>query len=227
MGLPKLDQPVYRHTLQGLGKEIKYRSFTVKEQKILLHAKESEDAKQIIDAINQIVGNCIIDDVDPEKLAYFDVEDIFLRIRSKSVSNVVEIPYRVKDTDERITVKVDLDNVSVKSEEDHTKKIMITDTVGVIMQYPTIVMLRDGSNDNNDLVRQCIEQVFTPDEVMLASDYSKEEMEEFMDQFDVTALTKIDEFFKSMPKVRHEVNIRLKDGTEDTIKFEGIQDLFT
>lgn len=224
--LPKLDLPWYKHHLVGLDKDIKYRPFTVKEQKILLRAKESNDAQDMVDAMKQITELCT-QDVVADELPFFDLEDIFLRIRTKSVSEVSEIGYKVKDTDEKISVQINLDEVVVKQLPEHEKKIMLTDTVGVVMKYPTLEMLSGEATTDEDMILNCIDYVFDESEVYHFHDVSKQEAQEWVEDFDTSVMLKIHKFFETMPRLRHEVEIELKDGTKETIKFEGIQDLFT
>jgi len=224
--LPKLDLPWYKHHLVGLDKDIKYRPFTVKEQKILLRAKESNDAQDMVDAMKQITELCT-QDVVADELPFFDLEDIFLRIRTKSVSEVSEIGYKVKDTDEKISVQINLDDVKVTKLPEHEKKIMLTDTVGVVMKYPTLEMLSGEATTDEDMILNCIDYVFDTEEVYHFKDVSKEEAQEWVENFDTSVMLKIHKFFETMPRLRHEVEIELKDGTKETLKFEGIQDLFT
>lgn len=232
--LPKLDLPYFSHTLVGLGKKIKYRPFTMKEQKILLHAKESEDPQDHVDAIKQIIELCTDGKFEVEDLPFFDIEDLFVRIRSKSVGEMCEINYRVKDseTNEKVTVQINLDDIRVTTPEDHDKKVMITDEVGLMMKYPSLELLNSDNQEDNEqhedrLIRQCIDYVFDSEEVYHFNDFSDKEVEEWMDQFDVGVMKKIYHFFETMPRIRHEVEVELKDGSKETIKFEGINDLFT
>lgn len=227
MGLPKLDQPFYRHKLVGLNKEIKYRAFTVKEQKLLLSSKESDDPIQIVDSIKQILSLCVQDDIDVESLPFFDIEDLFVRIRSKSVSNEVKLSYKDKETEEVITVNVNLDDVKVQTNEQHSTTIMLTDSIGLKMSYPTLDMIKNGT-EYEELIKQCINTIFTEDEVMLVSDYSDKELTDFIDQFDLNTMTKLKHFFDTMPRLRHEIKINLKGKEEPEYKIiEGIEDLFT
>jgi len=228
-GLPKLDLPRYKHKLVGLDKEVTYRGFTTKEQKILLHAKQEDTEEQMIEAISQIIENCVFDEIDVDNLPFFDLEDLFLRIREKSVSDVVELSYKVKDKDgnqiERVDVTVDLKQVQVKCVESHKKEIMLSDDIGIKMRYPSINMLKNAKEEM-EMLEQCIEMVFTKEEVFFIKDYTKQEREEFLDSLDVASLKKIKQFFDTMPMLRHEETVTLKDGTEHVIKFEGLKDFF-
>lgn len=224
--LPKLDLPWYKHHLVGLDKDIKYRPFTVKEQKILLRAKESDDPSDMVAAMKQIIELCT-QNVEPDSLPFFDLEDIFLRIRAKSVSEVSEIGYRVKESGEKLTVTVDLDEVKVTTLPGHDKKIMLTDTVGLMMKYPTIDLLSQNSTDDSEMIINCIDYVFDEEEVYNFADISSQEAQEWVDNFDTKIMLKIMDFFNTMPRLRHEVEVKLSDGEIETVKFEGIQDLFT
>lgn len=227
MSLPKLDLPKYTHHLVGLDKKITFRPFTVKEQKILLQAKQSEEPDEQVNAIKQIIELCTYDDIDVDELPFFDIEDLFLRIRSKSVSEVSEIMYKVKDSDEKIKVSINLDQVKVQEKEGHSKKIMLTDSIGVMMKYPSLELLSKPELENDDLITESIDYVFTDDEVFFFKDFTDQEVQEWVEQFDVGVLKKIYEFFDTMPRIRHSVTINLKDGSSETINFEGLQDLFT
>lgn len=223
MSLPKLDLPYYKHHLVGLNKTIHYRPFTNKEQKILLLAKESKDPKEVLQAMLQILDLCIKESIDVEKLPSFDAEDIFLRIRSKSVSNESEIYYKVKDTGERISCKINLDDIKVQENENHSKNIPLTDSIGIKMRYPSIT---DFARSDDDLVLSCIECVYDDSEVYNFSEYTSEEQEEWLDSFDLKSTTKIREFFETMPSLKHKVNLKTKTGEEFTITLSGLEDFF-
>lgn len=231
MPLPKLDLPRHKHYLHGLGKNIKYRGFTVKEQKILLHAKEEETEDAMIEAIHQIIELCTNHEVDPEQLPFFDIEDLFLRIRAKSVGEVIELKYRVRDADGKPTkdtmdIQLNLDEVEVTFPEGHDKKIMITDDIGIMMKYPTLTELSKYRKDDMALLEHCIECIFTEEEVHYLKDVSREEIDEFMDSLDVVALNKVKSFFETMPRIRHSKEVTLPDGSKETLEFEGLQDFF-
>lgn len=223
MALPKIDIPRYKHHLYGVDKEIKYRPFTVKEQKILLQAKESEDADTEVDAIKQIIDLCTDSKLNVDELPFFDIEDLFIRIRSKSVSEVSEILYKNKDTGERVTVSVNLNDLKVEPKEGHEKKIMLTDDIGVVMKYPTLDMILSGEKDN--FIPKCIDYIFDQNEVY--NDFTTEELEEWVDDFDTGAMYKINNFFATMPRIRYETEIAFKDGETEVLKLEGLSDLFT
>lgn len=226
MGLPKIDVTYYTHYLVGEDKKIKYRPFTVKEQKILLKAKESGDEEELVDSIFQIIELCT-KGLDTTNLAFFDVEDLFVRIRSKSVGELVEFIYKVKDTDEKINVQVNLDDVKVTIPEEHSKKIMLTDTVGVMMKYPSLDLIRQKDKSEEAMLKHCIDYIFDDEEVYYFKDFSEQEVDEWMEQFDLSVMKKIYDFFNTMPRIRYEQEVELSDGRKETLKFEGLEDLFT
>jgi hypothetical protein len=229
MGLPKLDIQRFKHKLTGIDKTITYRPFTVKEQKILLMAKESEEREQEIEAMCQIIELCTDGAVDPKELPIFDIEDLFIKIRSKSVSDVCEIGYRVKDSDEHIKISIPLDEVKVHIDPSHQKKFMITETLGLVMKYPTLGMAFDSDSkikQDDSMIRACIDYVFDEDQVYNFSDFSEEEINEWIESFDTSILKKIANFFATMPTVKWETEVELSDGRKTTIEFKGINSFF-
>ncbi len=230
MALPKIDLPRYKHHLVGINKDIKFRPFTLKEQKILLLAKQSENSEQMIEAVKQLISLCTDGAVNPDELPFFDVEDLFVRIRSKSVSEISELMYRDKETDQKYKVKINLDDVKVITPEDHTNKIMITDTIGMMMKYPTLDMIKTDENktlDDSQLLKNCIDYIFDSSEMYYLKDEPEEVVNEWIDGLDSAALLKIEHFFKTMPRLRHEVTLKLSDGRSETLLFEGMESFFT
>jgi len=223
-GLPKLDLPIYKHKLTGLKKTVSYRPFTVKEQKILLLAKESDDLNEIIDSMKQVVDLCTFGKLDVETLPIFDFEDLFLRIRTKSVSDECELMYKIKDTDETVTVKVNLNDVKVQTTKDHTNKVMITDTMGIQLKYPTINSFKAESDDA--FLKEAIEFIFDEDEVYTFSDYPEDEQLEWLDSLDSKTALKIKEFFDTIPVLKHQVIIESKEGKQIPITLRGLDDFF-
>ena len=229
MPLPKIDLPRYNHYLSGIDKKIKYRAFTTKEQKILLSAKEDGSEDQMLEAIDQVIELCTFGAVKAKDLPFFDIEDLFIRIRAKSVSDIVELKYRVRDkdgksTDEVININVDLNKVVVTFPEGHDKKIMITDSIGMMMKYPAMSVL--GNSNDFDMMKHCIDYVFDADQIYKGSDFSEEDLDNFIDDFDTDVWKKIKHFFATLPRIRHTETVKLKDGSEQTITLEGLADFF-
>lgn len=239
MALPKIQHKLYDHFLVGLNKTVKFRAFTVAEQKILLMAKEEskdktpeEKQKDIVNAVSQIVQNCTLGKVNPEELCTFDLEDLFLRLRAKSVGEVFTVKYaeHYQDEEDRkqtnfIDVVINLDQIKVVKNEVHDNKIMVTDDIGVIMRYPTFKMISE-CKDSNDLSVSCIESIFDQSEIYEASTHTRKELEEFYSEIEAQPLTQIKKFFDDMPKLRHSVDVTLHDGSKQTLIFEGLESFF-
>lgn len=230
MGLPKLDIQRFKHKLTGIDKVVSYRPFTVKEQKILLMAKESQSREEEIDAMCQIIELCTFGEVDAKTLPVFDVEDLFIRIRSKSVSDVCEIGYKVIDTDEKVKLTIPLEEVTVYIDPEHEKKFMLTDTIGVVMKYPTLGMAFDDSGDkvkqDDTMIKACIDYVFDEDQIYHFNEFSEEEVEEWLESFDTHTLKKIAKFFATMPSVYYKTEVELSDGRKTEVELRGIHNFF-
>lgn len=231
--LPKIDVPVFECYLQSIDQKVKYRSFTVKEEKILLVAKEDDDVRKMILAVKQVMSNCLLTKVDLDRLAFFDFEYLFLNIRSKSIGDV--IPVGIVDVEEKQTYKVEVNIEQVKLVEnsDHDKVIKLTDTVGLIMKYPTIESILDIANaaemDDDmafDVIKGCIESVYEGDKVFDIRDSSKEEVDEFFNSLSSEHFTRIQNFFDTMPRLKHEVEYVNKSGETKKYVLEDVSDFF-
>ena len=170
MALPQLNNATYELELPSSGEVVKFRPFLVKEQKILMMAQESEDVKQVETAFANIIKACTFDKVDAYKLPLFDIEYIFLKLRSKSVGEEVEIMVPIPDTEEKVPVKVNLDKIDVLQNEDHTNEIALTDDIKLIMTYPTLKDMHrfDGVEETEatfDLIKSCIYEIHDGDEI--------------------------------------------------------------
>lgn len=240
MALPKIKHPTYKHFLHGLGKEVHYRPFTNAEQKVLLLAKESEDAKQVITAISQILTNCIVDKVDIDSLCSFDIEDIFLRIRAKSVGEVIDTRFKYNYEDDKgaektdfVKVSINIDDIKVHVKEDLKDTVIVDEenSVGIKLRYPSLKDMEnmDTSNADNDmkLISKCVACVFDANEVYNRADISDKEMDEFLDSIETKKMVEVSEFFQNMPKLKHSVEVYMpKLDKKETITFEGINDFF-
>ena len=231
MSLPKLTAPIFTIEMPSNKKSVKFRPFTVKEEKLLLLASESEEPKFINDTITQVLNNCFIDDIDIGILATFDVEYLFIQLRAKSVNNIVKLRFK-DDNDKVITQDIDLEDVKVHFDPNHTNKIQLNDEVSMIMKYPSFNMIEKMStNDNKELtevISACIDKVYTAEEVMDLNDYTQAEVTTFIESFTSKDMREIEAFFNSLPKLK--LDILYKDEeTGDMIKREvsGLQSFFT
>jgi hypothetical protein len=240
--LPKIDVPVYEIKLPSNGQPIKFRPFTVKEEKLFLMAYESEDVKYSVDTIIQVLNNCVISDIDVKDLPTFDIEYLFLNLRARSVGEVVKLKYRCNNdvnTEEGVkkcnsSVEMELNVLQIEPTRDvnHNNKIEISDNLGIVMKYPKIGLIKDNTNveDFNiilELIINCIDYIYDENNVYYAKDSSKEELTEFLDSLQSKDLEKIKEFFDTMPKLKKKVDFRCnKCGYEENIELEGIQSFF-
>jgi predicted Zn-ribbon and HTH transcriptional regulator len=219
--LPKIEYPVYEFYVKSLDRKVKFRPFLVKEEKILLMAKESEDETAINTAVTQIINNCAMEEIDVPSLPMFDIEMIFLKLRAKSVGENVKLAFNCKNEvdgkvcDTNTDYSLNLDKIEYIIPEGHTNKIMITDTIGVVMKYPslaTMPVIQDMDEFDvmiTNLVN-CIDYVFNGESVYKIKDATPEEQEEFIESFSAESMENIQNFFKSSPKVVLTDTVRCK-----------------
>lgn len=237
MSLPKPPVPTYDLELPSTGKTIKYRPFLVKEEKILLMAMESDEEKQIKNAVTQIVKDCVLTrGIKVEDLPSFDIEYVFLNIRAKSVGEEVKMNITCTDDDEtQVEYILDLNEVKVLKDSNHTNKIMLTDTSGIVMKYPgmdqfiqTQIMMKSlNAEAVFDIIVNCVEQIFVDDDVYESKTTSKKDIEEWLGGITSKQFEKVKDFFTTMPKLSHTfkvINPKTKVESEYTI--EGLINFF-
>jgi hypothetical protein len=232
MPLPKIDQPLFDMIIPSTGKKIVFRPFLVKEEKILLIAQQSGNDSEIIRAIKQILNNCIQDDIDLDTFAIFDLEYAFLKLRARSVNNVVKLAYRDTEDDEVYNFDLDLDSIEITMPERINSKIVITDEVGMTMKYPSASITDKMTNFDNEVdlmtffIVNCIDTIYDEDNVYVADDFSEEEISEFLDGLDVKSFEKIREFFESVPRLYHKIEYTNSVGNERSIELTSLKDFF-
>ena len=238
MALPILETATYELTLPSKDVKVKYRPFLVKEEKILLQALESGSNKEMTNALKQIVHACTFGTVDINTIPIFDVEYIFLQIRAKSVGEIAKLKLLCQDDKETYAeVEVDLSKVEVHVDEKHTNNIVVDEKkkIGIIMSYPTINTVdpenvgKKGMKTQQmfDMLANTVHQVYEGDKIHAAGDYTKEELNKFLESLDNVAFTKINEFFDSMPKLKQEVDIvNPKTKVKTKLTLQGLQDFF-
>jgi hypothetical protein len=229
MALPKIKHPTYAITIPSTKQQITIRPFTVQEEKLLLMAKASEKLEDVIDCMVKIVQNCIIEPIDASKLATFDIEYIFIKLRSKSVGEMVDLEYNDPETG-KVSFQVNLEEVDVKYVPEHTSKIKVFDDIFIKMKYPTLEDMKSVGgdiNENNiiDILYKCIEQMFDDQEVY--TEYTKEELEDFINNLPVDSIANITNFFNTMPAVEHKVILKNKQGETKEVLLRGINSFFT
>ena len=237
MPLPKISTPTYELELPSTGKKIKYRPFLVKEEKILIIAMESEDEKQITNAIKDVISSCIITrGVKVEQLSTFDIEYLFLNIRGKSVGEEVEVMVTCPDDGvTQVPTSINLDDIKVQKDKKHNRDIKLDDSLILSIKYPTLEeFIRNNfsgdeiSVDNTfDLICSCVEQVYSEEESWSASDCTRKELKQFLDQLSSKQFKEIETFFETMPKLSHTVNVKNPNtGVDNEIVLEGLTAFF-
>ena len=233
MALPVLNTQTFELNIPSTDEKIKYRPFLVKEEKILLQAQEG-DGDEVTNSILQIVDNCTFGKVQVDKLPSFDIEYIFLNIRSKSVGEKVNLNLAFPgDEKVKVPTDVDLTKVIVEMDDDHGNEISLTDTVKVIMKYPTVKtfqgldLTKFTATDTINLTANCIHQIINGVETHEAADLSKKEIEEFLENLTQAQFTSIQKFFASMPKLTLNVKItHPKTKKKGTVKLQGLRSFF-
>lgn len=232
MPLPKIDQPLFDVVIPSTQQKVIFRPFLVKEEKILLIAQQSKNDTEIIRAIKQILMNCIQDPVDIDSLAVFDLEYLFLKLRSKSVNNIVKLSYRDTEDDIIYDFEVNLDDLEIQMPEKINSKIEINENVGMIMKYPTADITDKMGEFENEVelmtffIINCIDTIYDEENVYNISDYSQSEITEFLDNLDVSTFDKIRNFFENIPKLYHKIEYENSLGSKREIELTNLKDFF-
>ena len=229
MALPKLNIPTHRLTLPSTGDEVKFRPFLVKEQKLLLMAQQSDSEKETIDSMIQVIENCT--SLNVTNLPVFDVEYLFLKIRAKSVGDIIQLNLLCPDDGiTYVNTTLDLNDVEVQIDETHKNIIDITDDVKMIMKYPQISDVQFTEINPNEvsrifqMLKKCILEVHNGDEIINSIDMKTEEISDFVDSLNTEQFENVMQFFNTMPKVRHVVEVtNPKTGVKSEVLLEGLQ----
>ena len=238
MPLPKIATPTYELELPSTGATVKYRPFLVKEEKVLVIALESEDNKQITNAIKAVLKSCILSKgIKVENLPTFDIEYLFLNIRGKSVGEDLEVNIICPDDNKtEVPVTIALDEIEVQRDDNHTNKIKVDDSIMMEMKYPSLDQFIKNNfdfNDKNmmdqsfDLIATCIDKIYTEEEVWAAADCTKKEMKDFLEQMNSNQFKEIESFFETMPKLSHSVSVTNPNTkVKSDVVLEGLASFF-
>ena len=231
--LPKIDLPMYETTLPSTKEKIKYRTMTVKEEKILLVAQEAGETEQVLVATKQVLNNCLID-VNVESLAMFDMEYMLLLIRSKSVDNVIKFQITDPDTQKQVDLELDIEDVKFVDHPEHTNEVKINEDYSLFLKYPTIdEFIKIANMDPTDplvnyfIMVSCLDSVASEDEVFDFSKYTDKEVDQFMEDLNTSVIQGIQKFFDTMPKLRHELEYVNENGDNKTFIIEGLNSFFS
>ena len=237
MPLPKIATPTYELVLPSSNRKIKYRPFLVKEEKILIIALESQDQKQIANAVKSILSSCILTKgIKVDKLSTFDIEYLFLNVRGKSVGEQIEVMVTCPDDEKtQVPMSINIDSIQVQKSDDHNPNIKLDDTYTLKMRYPSLnEFIKTNFNaedikvdDTFDLIASCVDQVYSEEESWTQQDCTKKELTEFIEQLNSAQFKEIEKFFDTMPKLTHKVKVKNPNTkVESEIVIEGLQSFF-
>jgi len=238
MPLPKISTPIYELELPSTEETIQYRPFLVKEEKLLVIALESEDTKQITTAIKAVIKNCILTkNIKVESLPTFDIEYLFLNIRGKSVGEELEVNIICPDDGEtQVPVKINLDDIQVQKNEEHSNRIKLDDSIMMEMKYPSLDQFiknnfdfdnKNAMDQSFELIGSCIDKIFTADEVWSTADVTKKELSEFLESMNSSQFKDIETFFETMPKLSHTIKVTNPNTkVESEVVLEGLASFF-
>ena len=238
MPLPKIVTPTYELELPSSGQTIKYRPFLVKEEKVLVLAMESEDTKQITNAIKAVLKSCVqTKGIKVEQLPTFDIEYLFLNIRGKSVGETLEVNIICPDDGETtVAVDIDLDLIQVEKSDDHSNKIKLDANLMMEMKYPSLDQFIKNNFDFKEenqmdqsfaLIATCIDKIYSEEEVWATADCTKKEVNEFLESMNSSQFKEIEKFFETMPKLQHTVQVtNPKTKVKSDVVLEGLASFF-
>ena len=240
MPLPKISTPTYELVLPSTNKKVKYRPFLVKEEKILIMALESEDQKQITNAIKSVLADCILTrGVKVDKMATFDIEYLFLNVRGKSVGETVEVNVTCPDDGQtKVEMEIDIDSIKIQKDPNHSNIVELDDNLSIQMNYPSLDQFIETNFDLNDtknqvdqslhVIMSCINQVYNSEESWSAADCTKKELKEFVESMNSKQFKDIEAFFETMPKLSHNVKvINPETKVESEVVIEGLASFFS
>ena len=242
MPLPKINTPTYELVLPSTGKKIKYRPFLVREEKILIMALESEDMKQITDAIVEILDACILTrGVKLSNLSTFDMEYLFLNVRGKSVGETIEVNLLCPDDEKtQVTTMIDIDSIKIQKDKSHKNIVKLDDQLSMKLKYPSINQFIENNFETSEdtassdisttmeMITSCIDMIYNAEESWSSKDSTKEELSEFVESLNTKQFKDVEEFFRTMPKLSHKLKVtNPQTGVESEVVLEGLASFFS
>jgi len=241
--LPKIDVPIFDVKLFSTGKKVKFRPFTVKEEKLFLITGETDDPQSTITTIKQVLNNCVLDDIDLDSLPLFDIELLFLNLRARSIGEIVTLNYKCNNNiveedgkehkcGNQVGIELNVLTVVPEVDEKHSNKIEINSKLGMVMKYPNFNTIKkyEGENQSDVILKltvDCIEYIYDGDQIYYAKDATEEELIEFIEGMQSKDLEKIKNFFDEMPKISKDIDFKCnKCGYEEQITVEGLESFF-
>lgn len=233
MALPQLNSARYETNIPSSGQSVTYRPYLVKEEKVLMLALESQDQKMIMRAIKDVIEQCVYDDINVNKLAVFDIESLFLALRSKSVGENIDLKMKCNECESMSNVSINLEDIQAP-EMSNNNQIMLTDTVGVVLNYPSFENIQKMGDDLESvegafkMLVSCIDTIFDEDNVHDASNETQKNLNEFLENLNSEQFQKLTAFFETMPALTHNVSYACKScGHNNEIELKGLQSFFT
>jgi hypothetical protein len=234
MALPIINSSRYSTILPSTGQKIEFRPYLVKEEKILMVALESKDQNTIISALKDVIRACVYDDIDTRKMTTFDLESIFMQLRSKSVGETINLKLKCESCSEGNDYVINIEDIEIPKINKDDKTVMITDTVGVVFNYPTLDGIKDYTEDQlktveglSDLIADCMDTIFDDNGVYSAKDETREELLKFIDGLNGSQFQKVTQFFEKIPSLSHSIEYNCKScGHKNMITLKGIESFF-
>ena len=232
MALPQLATAKYELRLPSTGETVEYRPFLVKEEKILLTAQATGETMDVLKAVEQIIDNCTFNKLQVKGLPMFDLEYVFIKLRSKSIGALVEVNVTAPDDGvTSVSVEINLEDIECIKEVGHDNNIKITDNVGIIFDYPRIDSVKfdsaDGGEEAFNIMKSCVRQIYDAENVYEKTDMDDKELNEFLENMTHDQFEKVQEFFNTMPKVKLPVKVKNpKTGVEGEVVLEGMNSFF-
>jgi len=231
--LPKTMHPQFQLVVPSSKQKLTFRPFLVKEEKLLLMAKDSEDEGDILQAIKQIVNNCCMDEFDVNSLSLFDLEYLFIQIRANSVNDTVSVSYKDKEDDKIYDFDIDLKKVEVIFPENVKNVIKITKTAGIQLKYPKVTLYDDKEflNSGNEaffqLIVRCVDKIYDGDEIYDCSQYTLQEIADYLEDLDIKTFEQVREFMANQPKLSYVIKYKNSLGNDREIELTTLSDFFT
>ena len=234
MALPKLTHPTFNLTIPSSKQICKFRPFLVKEEKLLLMAKQSGEQKDIVNALKQIITNCDVESrLDVNYLASFDIDYLFLKLRAKSINNIIDLAYTDYEDDQTYKFEVNADDIEITYNPEHREVVMLSQTAGIAMRHPSMDLMsraveeQDITNLLFFMIKGCMDHYFDGDTIVFFKDSKPSEIDEFVDNLPTTVIKDFEKFFDTMPKLYHKLEYKNSKGTERVIELRTLEDFFT
>lgn len=233
MALPKLMHPTFELIIPSIKQKVMFRPFLVKEEKLLLMAKQSGEQQDVINVVQQVIVNCDVDSIiDTTSLASFDLEYLFLQLRAKSIGETIDISYSDPEDEKTYEFSINVDDVKVLENSEHSKVIELSKTSGIVMRYPStrlmteVVSREDVADVLFFMIRGCMEMYYEGDSIHYFKDSKPEEVDAFIENLPTSVLKSFEKFFDTMPKLYHKISYTNEKGTLREIEFKSIEDFF-